>query len=303
MSTDFLAHVRNSKRYRSFRSEMRVDDVLERLGWKTRHSPDYIDVRELKDREMDVSATRTWRRERKGELHVAHLNLVIECKGIHKETLLLAKMRRSAEADRLYHHWLGLDDDDLRNEIGTVAQEAGFDAVKVLRRFEAMAYPRGRAVVYPLLVNAPRAPIRASAIGEAEHDEEEKSLIRKAMLQLFSALQGTVATIRQESLTQLHDDLQQREKVDHLDYALEQIQSAATSVYLFHPIVVVDTKLVTVDHDGELAVVEWARVERARMASNDRRWLDVVSSEHFQEYAAQLTKWYSRSLGRIAEPA
>lgn len=281
---------------------MRVEDVLDRLGWRTRHSPDYIDVRELKDREIDASATRSWRRERRGEIHVAHLNLVIECKGIHKETLLLAKMKRRAEADRLYHHWLGLDDDDLRNAIGTVAQDAGFDAIKVLRQFEAMAYPQGRAVVYPLLVNAPRAPIRASAIGEAERDEEE-SLIRKAMLQLFSALQGTVATIRDESLSQLQDDLQQRKEVDRLDYALEQIQSAATSVYLFHPIVVVDTKLVTVDHEGELAIVEWARIERARMASYDRRWLDVVSSEHFEKYATQLTNWYSRSLGRIAEPA
>lgn len=282
---------------------MRVEDVLERLGWKTRHSPDYIDVRERKDREMDAAAMRSWRRERKGETHVVHLNLVIECKGIHKETLLLAKMKRANEADRLYHHWLGLDDDDLRNAIGTIADEAGFDAKEVLRRFEDKAYPQGRAVVYPLLVNAPRAPIRASAIGEAERDEEE-SLIRRAMLQLFSALQGTVTTIRDESLSQLHNDLLQREKtVDHLDYALEQIQSAATSVYLFHPIVVVDTKLVTVDHEGELAIVEWARIERARMASYDRRWLDVVSSEHFEKYATQLTAWYSRSLGRIAEPA
>jgi len=280
---------------------MRVEDILGRLGWTTRHSPDYTDVREAKDREMDGLATRSWRRVRKGGSHVAHLNLVIECKGIHKETLLLAKMKRPDEADRLYHHWLGLDDDDLRNAIGTLAQDAGFDAIKVLRRFEAMAYPQGRAVVYPLLVNAPRAPIRASAIREAERDEDE-SQIRKAMLQLHSAVQGTVATIRDESLSQLHDDLRQREDVDRLDYALDQIQSAATSVYLFHPIVVVDTKLVTVDHEGELAIVEWARVERARMASYDRRWLDVVSSEHFEKYATQLTKWYSRSLGRMAEP-
>jgi hypothetical protein len=301
LSTDFFEHVRNSKRYRSYRSEMRVEDVLERLGWKTRHSPDYIDVREKKDREMDALATRSWRRERKSGPHIAHLNLVIECKGIHKETLLLAKMKRGGEADRLYHHWLGLDDDDLRNAIGTVAAEAGFDAKKVLLRFEGMAYPQGRAVVYPLLVNAPRAPIRASAIGEAERDEEE-SLIRKAMLQLHSAVQGTVATIRDESLSQLHDDLQQRQDVDRLDYALEQIQSAATSVHLFHPIVVVDTKLVTVDHKGELAIVEWGRIERARMASYDRRWLDVVGAEHFEKYAKQLTAWYSRILGRIAEP-
>jgi hypothetical protein len=280
---------------------MRVEDVLEELGWKTRHSPDYIDVRETKDRETDVLATRSWRRERKGESHVAHLSLLIECKGIHTEALLLAKMKRAEEADRLYHHWLGLDDDDLRNAIGTIAGEAGFDAKKVLLRFEAMAYPQGRAVVYPLLVNAPRASIRASAIREAERDKED-SQIRKAMLQLFSALHGTSASVRDDSLRQLDDDLKQRTADDRLDYALEQIQSAATSVYLFHPIVVVDTKLVTVDHEGELAIVEWSRIERARVASTDRRWLDVVSSEHFEKYATQLTAWYSRILGRIAEP-
>jgi hypothetical protein len=302
LTADFFAHLRNSKSYRSFRSEMRVEDVLGRLGWKTRHSPDYTDVREEKDREIDVTATRSWQRERKNGLHVAHLHLVIECKGIHKETLLMAKLDRPKEADRLYHHWLGLDDDDLRNAIGTVAKEAGFDAVKLLRRFESLAYPQGRAVVYPLLVNAPPAPIRASAIRDAERAAEE-SLIRKATLQLYSALNGTVASVRDESLRQLHDDLQQREGVDRMDYALEQIQSAATSVYLFHPIVVVDTKLVTVDHEGELAIVEWGRLERSRIASYDRRWLDVVSSEHFEAYAKKLTAWYSRVLGRIAEPA
>ena len=90
--SDFFAHVRNSKSYRSFRSEMRVEDVLGQLGWNTQHSPDYLDVREEKDRETDATAMRSWRRERKGRLHVVHLNLIVECKGIHKETLLLAKM-------------------------------------------------------------------------------------------------------------------------------------------------------------------------------------------------------------------
>jgi hypothetical protein len=280
---------------------MRVEDVLGRLGWKTQHSPDYLDTREKKDRETDATAMRSWRRERKGRLHVVHLNLIVECKGIHKETLLMAKMKRPAEADRLYHHWLGLDDDDLRNAIGTIAKDAGLDAIKVLRRFGEMAYPQGRAVIYPLLVNAPRAPIRASAIREAERDEDE-SLIRKAMLQLYSAVQGTVGDVRDDALRQLHDDLQQRNDLDRLDYALERIDFAATSVHLFHPIVVVDTKLVTVDHDGELEIVEWGRIERARVASYERRWFDVVSSEHFEKYAKQLTAWYSRTLGRVAEP-
>jgi hypothetical protein len=280
---------------------MRVEDVLGRLGWKTQHSPEYLDTREKKDRETDATAMRSWRRERKGRLHVVHLNLIVECKGIHKETLLMAKMKRPAEADRLYHHWLGLDDDELRNAIGTIAKDAGLDAIKVLRRFEEMAYPQGRAVIYPLLVNAPRAPIRASAIREAERDEDE-SLIRKAMLQLYSAVQGTVGDVRDDALRQLHDDLQQRNDFDRLDYALERIDFAATSVHLFHPIVVVDTKLVTVDHDGELEIVEWGRIERARVASYERRWFDVVSSEHFEKYAKQLTAWYSRTLGRVAEP-
>ncbi|HEY2321520.1 MAG TPA: hypothetical protein VGJ82_01540 [Thermoanaerobaculia bacterium] len=278
-----------------------MEDVLGRLGWKTQHSPEYLDTREKKDRETDATAIRSWRRERKGRLHVVHLNLIVECKGIHKETLLMAKMKRPAEADRLYHHWLGLDDDELRNAIGTIAKDAGLDAIKVLRRFEEMAYPQGRAVIYPLLVNAPRAPIRASAIREAERDEDE-SLIRKAMLQLYSAVQGTVGDVRDDALRQLHDDLQQRNDFDRLDYALERIDFAATSVHLFHPIVVVDTKLVTVDHDGELEIVEWGRIERARVASYERRWFDVVSSEHFEKYAKQLTAWYSRTLGRVAEP-
>ncbi|HEX7192020.1 MAG TPA: hypothetical protein VF381_10670, partial [Thermoanaerobaculia bacterium] len=160
----------------------------------------------------------------------------------------------------------------------------------------------GEALVHPLLVDAPRPPVRASAIREAQRESEE-SLIRKAMLQLFSAVQATAASIRDDSLRHLHDDLQLRQDVDRLDYALERIESVASSVYLFHPIVVVDTNLVTVDHAGKLAIVEWGRIERARIASNDGRWFDVVSSEHFEKYATQLTAWYSRTLGKVAEPA
>jgi hypothetical protein len=301
LSTDFFAHLRNSASYRSFRSEMRVEAVLRKLGWKTKHSPDYIDLREEKHREIDVTASRSWDRTRKSVQHVAHLHLVIECKGIHKEALLLAKMDRSKKADQLYHHWLGLDDDNLRDAIGNVVQQAGFDAAKVLRRFEKIAYPGGQTAVGPLLVNAPPASVRASAIREATREESDESLIRKATLQVFSAVMGSVAEVRDESLRLLHDDLQERQPVDRLEYVLNRMQSAATEVYLFHPIVVVDTKLVAVNHAGKLAEVNWARLQRGRIVSTERRWLDVVSSEHFDSYANELTAWYSRVLGRIAE--
>jgi len=281
---------------------MRVQSVLERLGWRTQHSPDYTDPREQKSREMDVAATRSWQRVRKSETQVAHLHLVVECKGIRKDTLLLARMESDGAVDRLYNHWLGLDDDELRDAIGNIVGAAGFDAAKVMRRFESLAYPRGRAAVMPLLVNAPPARVRASAVREAQRDTES-SLIRKATLQLFSALHGTITEERDAALRQLRDDLLLRTRGvdDRLGYAVDLLQAAASTVLLFHPIVVVDTQLVAIDADGELSVVEWARLDRGRIASYERQWFDVVNAEHFDRYAAELTAWYSRIFDRIAK--
>lgn len=279
---------------------MRVQSVLEKLGWRTQHSPDYTDPREQKSREMDVAATRSWQRVRKDTTQIVHLGLVIECKGI-RDTLLLARTE-STNVDRLYNHWLGLDDDELRDAIGNIVAGAGFDAAKVLRRFEPIVYPRGRAAVMPLLVNAPPARVRASAVREATR-ERDSSLIRKATLQVFSSLHGTIAEERDAALRQLQDDLKGRENFDRLDYVLERLRSAVSTVFLFHPVIVVDTKLVAIDSEGEMEVVNWARLDRGRMFSHERQWFDVVSGEHFEAYAAELTAWYSRVFDRIATRA
>jgi hypothetical protein len=296
---DLFDALRDSPSYRSFRSEMRVESVLEKLGWRTQHSPEYTDPREEKAREMDVAAARSWKRERKNTTQIAHLGLVIECKSIRDDQLLLARATQT-NVDRLYHHWLGLDDDELRDAIGTITASAGFDAAKVLRRFEPIAYPSGRAAIMPLLVNAPPARVRASAVREARR-ESESSLIRKATLQLFASLHGTIAEERDAALRQLQDDLRKREEFDRLDYALECLRSAVSTVLLFHPIVVVDAKLVALDREGEMEIVDWARLDRGRMFSYDRQWFDVVSADHFESYAAELTAWYSRVFDRIAK--
>ena len=280
---------------------MRVQSVLERLGWRTQHSPDYTDPREQKSREMDVAATRSWKRVRKSDIQFVRLHLIVECKGIRKDTLLLAQTESPDALDGLYNHWLGLDDDELRDALGNIVAAAGFDAAKVMQRFESLAYPRGRAAVMPLLVNAPPARVRASAVREAQRDAES-SLIRKATLQLFSALHGTIAEERDAALRELRDELLLRRRGvdDRPGYAVDRLQAAASTVLLFHPIVVVDTQLVAMDADGELSVVEWARLDRGRIASYERQWFDVVSGEHFDAYAAELTAWYSRVFDRMA---
>ena len=101
----------------------------------------------------------------------------------------------------------------------------------------------------------------------------------------------------------MRDDLLLRTRGvdDRLGYAVDLLQAAASTVLLFHPIVVVDTQLVAIDADGELSVVEWARLDRGRIASYERQWFDVVNAEHFERYTAELTAWYSRIFDRMAK--
>jgi hypothetical protein len=292
LSTDNLL---KSNGYLSLRHEMRVRDILTRLGWRATHGGYYTDPREKKERELDVSAVRSWR-DRKG--HIVHLTLLIECKAA--QHAMLADLPRKVSIDGLYYQWLGEDDDWMRAAIAKAVQDTGFDVRRVMERFESKVYPGGLAAVKRLLIDAPKSPCRASSTRDAKDDDD----VWDAAQQVFSAMFGTIETESAALIQQLRDDLRFRDSPedDTTDYAVSAALAAASSVILFHPIVSIAAPLKLVDASGEITDVPWCRIERARVFGWERQWLDLVNLERFEKYAQQLTSWYDRVLGRICEP-
>lgn len=257
---------------------MRVRSILERRGWRATHGL----------RELDVSATRVWTSKRETR---AHVTLLVECKSFQKPQLL-AQQRNTRTPDPLYHHWLGIDDRVLRAEIRKIVDDAKLDVPGVMARFESMLYPRGAAIINPLLVSAPKAACRASGIRDSNGDDS------CATRQVFAALQSTIEEATAAALEEARDGLELRASPgdDTIDYAARVLRMAASDVLLFHPIVSVESPLMLVSERGQLTNVPWCRVERGRVVGADRQWIDVVSADAFEEYAAMITSWYERAL-------
>jgi len=262
---------------------MRVRSILEHHGWRATHGPYYNDPIEAKPRELDVSATKSWTTKRG---IAVNLVLLVECKSAASAAQLFAEQSGRVAADPLYYHWLAIDEDRPRNAIGNIVANAN-----VMSRFHAAAYPRERAIVTPLLVNAPKAKHRASASRQASG--KEGGALWDATQKVFAALYGTIITEFELALKQIEEDLQ---AADSPAFAEKVLAQAIENLILFHPIVSIESPLVLVDESGKTTDVDWCRVERGRVFGVERQWVDVVNAEHFEAFASQLTSWYERVL-------
>lgn len=297
------SHLRNSDAYQSLVSEMRVAATLRRLGWATIHSATYADALDpSRLRELDVVATRSWIRKRKGAETYVRLHLFIECKGLRGKEVLFARHAAPSKGDRLYYHWSGLDDDALRDNLRARLGEAGYaaDAVRlIMERFGEATYPDGRAAVYNLLVNAPRAPFRASAERQPNRDAGTDPLWQ-AMSTVFDAMAGTTRELLVDALTDLDDTLRfrSRPEEDTAEYAFSSLENASSTVTLFHPIVVTEATLHGLATSGATSSIDWCRLEQERVATGEQRWIDICGATAFDALAASLTEWYAQRFTR-----
>ena len=308
-----VAHVRNSESSRSLLAERRVAEALRRRGWKVAHGAYYTDPVTGKSRELDVTASRSWTKAtRRTELGAA-LHLLVECKSMRGNQLLFAPRTDPDFGDRCYYFWPGLDDDPLRERIRALLAEAQMPAPAVERvmiKLEQLAYPRGKALIFDLVADAPAAPQRATAYRESrgaearELRDDEASVLWRAIQTVFGAVTGIAQSLLEGTMQQLRDDLTiaSRWGDDMSEYALEVLDGVISTVVLFHPVVVTDARLFTLEGE-EPVEIPWCRVDQERIATYEHRWIDVVNSAAFDEYAEAVTKWYTRAMQKKkAEP-
>lgn len=305
---DRTAHVRNSVTFRSLVLETRVRDTLRRLGWTTALSAHYTDIKTGVEREFDIAATRNWKRTRKRSSHTVTVNVLASCKSRYNGAAILVGAREQA-VSHTYHQWLGIDDDAHRAQLRLILTQAGLghpEADRIMDRFAEATHPEGRTAIITLLANALPAPFYALTAREARGSgNDDKNFVWDATRETFAAINGVTA----ENFADLADELgfeiaEVVEGADVEDAAFERLLNAASSVDLYHPVIVTDAKLFELTDDEQLLPLTWARVEQTRLASRERRWIDLVDAEAFPEYAASLSAWYERWFAKQrAEPA
>jgi hypothetical protein len=298
-----LDHIRNGDGYRGLSLEMRVASLLHNHGWKATHGAYYVDP--LSDppveRELDVAATRSWRRKRDGL--IIRLHLLVECKSLSGRNVLCAATERME--NRLYHQWLGEDDDELRAGLLDVLASCGLpqaEAREALERFKRVTFPGGKSAVAQLFAPPPKAPVHASSAKDAvgERSGGEKEPLWQAMQVVFAAMNGTTRQELGMLLSELHNHLTGG-GVD-VETAVEALENGAMSLDLFHPIVVTEASLFMLSGTGALKPTRWCRLEHSRISS-EHRWFDLVSFEGFDGYAAQVTRAYEVFFKRSCTPA
>jgi hypothetical protein len=125
---------------------------------------------------------------------------------------------------------------------------------------------------------APPARVHAAAFRGDE--------LREAIEEAFASIDAIVRELRNHDLDVVSDD------VDAGGRENEALAPLARRRDLVHAVVVTDAVLWTF---GErMARQPWIRLHRARVVGAEERWIDVVSADALEKFAAGVTRYYAK---------
>jgi hypothetical protein len=287
---------------RSLSLEARVATAFRERGWITSHSAYFRDPATGKDREIDVVAQRVVNRQRDPLHQTIRLSILAECKTAEEGSLLFVPLPPNG-GQRLYSHWLDPDHHPTRARLFDVLTTAGLekvDATEALEQFLAAVYPEGESMFGDLLTREALPPVNRASSGHSVW--KDRNPLNDGTQALYSTIEGTSA----ELLSSSADEVRDRVAVTGggtpgLAEAIDVMSSEATSLQLFHPVVVTDIPLWLRQHDGDVVEITSCRVEQSRIATAAIRWVDVVHESHLIEWAEALTRWYEEKLHTAPE--
>lgn len=276
----------------SFVIEQRIAETLEELGWRVERNIKYEDVKEHKQREMDVIATRAWEREE--ELVLVQLHLVLEAKSMSGAKIVAAEDTREVTGERCYFEWPGLNDTALREQLRAAVEQSGAPRElieRVLQRVEELAYPapENYAPVLDLIPEAPKPPKYGTALQIAKGSSRYPGFGLEAAL---ACVDGLTRAATSNAFEDLRDDIRDAANLpDAEELILESVKAMLSLLTVYHPLVVTGALLWTAEGDA-LTGTAWCRVVDHDLSARQRRWVDVVSLERFGEFADEITRWY-----------
>lgn len=295
---DLHSRLLGSSAFTSLTSEQKIMSTLESLKWKAFHGCFYPDLKTEKLREIDVLAIQKWERKAKPLGAYANVELVVEAKSAKGFHLLLSPLSQSSSDWQSNDEWLGYEGIN-HKRIFEAIRKAGLNdeqAALILKKFGRLAY-RGRK---HLTVRPHPAKVYVSAFRETNIGGEkdlESSVLWKAAQSLSSTIVGLKEQYLRFSLDGwLIPEIEMAPilKLNPVDAAIEILDMLVRFTHLYHPIVVIDALLWSVEK-GNLKNIEWCRFEQLDTNGSSEWWFDVVHSTHFEKYAQELTQHYQKA--------
>jgi hypothetical protein len=287
----------------SLTMERKIAIKLDKLKWDVVHSCYYMDPKENKLREIDVTGTKAWiRQNNKRETTISRLHLIIECKTAKGFHLLFSPIIPENHFASLHDEWYGVDDQDHRKRFTDM-----LEVMKLSEDQKATIFEHYKKIIYSdeetpdnrLYIRSFPTPLLASAFRETNigaDKEGEISILWKA----GQALASAVKSFREESLTETLDDISfvvdiesLYGKQDLLQTAIEQLNLHAGQLDIYHPIVVIDCMLWEMNSKSPRRI-DWCRLMQSDIDGFSNWWFDVVSNHYFDRYITKLSQYYNQ---------
>lgn len=302
---DIEERIRTSEPFRTLTGEQEIAMKLRQLGWAAEQGCYYNDTKLGKVRELDVVAEQMWVRDFDGDTQRVRLRLLVECKSASGYHILFSPSDGRADRDRLDSHWLGTEH-SMDSHLAGCLRSAGFGRTYIkwiLEQFTAYAYPEEYARVGDLQIDAPSAPMHASAFRETNVKGEktlDNSVVWRATSSLRSASESLLRRALEVDLEHARVGIEFADPdLDPTDAAFDVCTMEANSVDMLYPIVIIESPLWSVE-GGQLRRVPWCRLRliNAWWVGSADWWVDVVESNSVDEYFEFLSAHFQTGFRR-----
>jgi hypothetical protein len=284
---DLKKKLLNSPAINSLKQELSIYNKFTKLGWEVDHSPYYTDSTTGKFREVDISARRYWIKKGKKEFSFG-VNFIVECKTINDYHVVFCN-----QCDGVYNledDWIGEDSMNHYSETIKLLQKHNIkdsDIQETLNYFNKHLYPKGRVRYGDYRLDSFEIPtfcsFRETNIGMTK--DMENSVVWKSYQSLYSVIRSYQANKFKDIDYELYNIENEKYLTTYearLNELKEELIYSSNHFELFHPVLVVESKLWDFNED-KIEELKYGRLVFQEM-SGFSTWIDIVAHKHLDEY-------------------
>jgi hypothetical protein len=207
-------------------------------------------------------------------------------------------MKTIPQPENNHSYWAGSNEKYPINKRVDALIDKGLSEIQaslIKKKLESIAWPRHSMLPGRLCIPPPPSPVYSSSFRETNigNDRDiDSSVMWKASKSLEAAMSSLVNELREfdEDLF-IQFDMAIQDDRDPVEVILEHFNIYLSFVWIYHPIIVIDSQLWVTTGD-DLERIQWCRFVEHNTFGHHGWWFDVVNSSYFSEFANYLTNYY-----------
>jgi len=303
---ELIKKIEASQSFKSFIRERDVSKLFHEHGWKAQHGAYYQDIKERKDREIDVIARQIWTKQTKLGEQLVRLIVPVEVKTMSGFHIIISSF--DIEKNSFFQNivWLG-DSGAEYLRLRTKLLNSGLSDKIVdtlIQHLHDFAYPRQKARTFSLMLR-PQDELVFTSFRETNIGSEkdlDNSVFWRASQSLYSATKSITESIYEYHLDCINLSLLERsnmgDEINYVEEIFNSMRSQIQMIDIIHPIVVTDAMLWAVSDDSPQEIGS-CRFSLHGYNGSVIWWCDLVNSSNLTEYLSKLTKHYTVALRKI----